>query len=158
MHTAPSTKSTATRPAPTSTYRPRVTLTRTYGVYEVESEKRPGVTYHTDAVLGACDCPAGQYNKACKHVALALRVWQMHHALRLTARQRSATVTAHVETAPTSGDLDAQLAAAAQVLDRARRALLDTDEQSDEYAVLLRQVDQAERAYAALDARAMKAA
>jgi len=160
MNTAPSTKSTATRPAPASTYRPRVTLTRTYGVYRVESEKRPGVTYRTDAVLGACDCPAGQYNRACKHVALAVRVWEMHHALRLAARQRSATVTAqtaHVEAAPTAG-LDAQLAAAAQVLDRARRALLDSDEQSDEYALLLRQVQQAERAYAALDSRAMRAA
>jgi len=157
MHTAPSTKSSATRPAPARTYRPRVTLTRTYGVYRVESEQRPGVTYRTDAVLGACDCPAGQYNRACKHVALAVHVWQMHHALRLAARQRSVTVTAHGEAAPTAG-LDTQLAAAAQVLDRARRALLDTDERSDEYAVLLRQVDQAERAYAALDASAIQAA
>ncbi len=157
MHTAPSTKSSATRPAPARTYRPRVTLTRTYGVYRVESEQQPGMTYRTDAVLGACDCPAGQYNRACKHVALAVHVWQMHHALRLAARQRSVTVTAHGEAAPTA-DLDAQLAAAGQVLDRARRALLDTDQQSDEYAGWLRTVNQAERAYAALATSAMKAA
>jgi len=157
MATAPSTKSTATRPAPTSTYRPRITLTRTYGVYRVESEKRPGVTYRTDAVRGACDCPAGQYNKACKHVALAVRVWEMHHALRLVARQRSVTATTHVKAAPTAA-LDAQLAAAAQLLAIKRRALADTDHRSDEYAGLLRQVDQAERAYAALDSRAMRAA
>jgi hypothetical protein len=157
MNTAPSTKSTVTRPAPARTYCPRVTLTRTYGVYRVESEKQPGVTYRTDAVLGACDCPAGQYNRACKHVALAVRVWEMHHALRLAARQQSAAATAHVEATLTAG-LDAHLAAAERRLASARRALLDTDERSDEYAVLLRQLAAAERAYAALDSCAMRAA
>ena len=157
MHTAPSTKSNATRPAPTSTYRPRVTLTRTYGVYRVESEKQPGMTYRTDAVLGACDCPAGQYNRACKHVALAVRVWEMHHALRLAARPGGATVTAHVEVVPTTAP-DAHLTEAERRLTSAHRALADTDEQADEYALLLRQVDQAERAYAALATSAMKAA
>ncbi len=157
MNTAPSTKSTTKRTVPASTYRPRVLLTRTYGVYEVESEKRPGVSYRTDAVLGTCDCPAGVYNRACKHVALAVRVWEMHHALRLAARQRSVTVTAHVEAAPTTAP-DAPLVEAERRLASAHRALADTHEQSDEYAGLLRYVQQAERAYAAFDSRAMKAA
>jgi hypothetical protein len=157
MHTAPSTKSSATRPAPASTYRPRVTLTRTYGVYRVESEKQPGMTYRTDAVLGACDCPAGQYNRACKHVALAVRVWEMHHALRLAARQRCATVTPHVEGASTTAP-DAPLAEAERRLTSAHRALADTDPRDDSYAVLLRAVDQAERAVAALATSAMRAA
>jgi len=157
MHTAPSTKSSATRPAPASTYRPRVTLTRTYGVYRVESEKQPGMTYRTDAVLGACDCPAGQYNRACKHVALAVRVWEMHHALRLAARQRSVTVTPHVEGASTTAP-DAPLAEAERRLTSAHRALADTDPRDDSYAVLLRAVDQAERAVAALATSAMRAA
>ncbi len=154
---APSTQNSAKRTAPASTYRPRVLLTRTYGVYQVESEKRPGVTYRTDAVLGTCDCPAGVYNRACKHVALAVRVWEMHHALRLAARQRSVTVAPPVEGAPTTAP-DAPLVEAERRLTSAYRALADSDERSDEYALLLRAVDQAERAVAALATSAMRAA
>ncbi len=154
---APSTQNSAKRTAPASTYRPRVLLTRTYGVYQVESEKRPGVTYRTDAVLGTCDCPAGVYNRACKHVTLAVRVWEMHHALRLAARQRSVTVTAHVEAAPTTAP-DAQLVEAGRWLASAHRALAVTDPRDDSYAVLLRAVDQAERTVAALSSRALRAA
>jgi hypothetical protein len=154
---APSTQNSAKRTAPASTYRPRVLLTRTYGVYQVESEKRPGVTYRTDAVLGTCDCPAGVYNRACKHVALAVRVWEMHHALRLAARQRSVTVTPHVEGASTTAP-DAPLAEAERRLTSAHHALADTDPRDDSYAVLLRAVDQAERTVAALSSSALRAA
>lgn len=54
--------------------------------------------------------------------------------------------------------VDAELAAAEQLLARKRRALADTDAQDDLYATLLRQVDQAERAVAARSYSAFRAA
>jgi hypothetical protein len=59
--------------------------------------------------------------------------------------------------APVAG-IDAQLVEAERRLARARWALADTDPRDDSYAVLLRAVDQAERAVAALSSSALRAA
>jgi len=80
---------TRTARTPKPAYIPRITLTRTCGVYRIESESRPGTAYTVDAVLDTCDCPASGWGKVCKHRRFGLRVWEMHRRLRLAARQRS---------------------------------------------------------------------
>jgi len=155
MTPAPSIQSTATRPPTATTFKPRVRRLGA-GLYLVESATTPGLGHQATAT--SCGCTAGRYGKTCRHQRLVAALeprFQAWYAQRTA--QAQAAPAAGPGAAPAPG-LDAQLAAAAQVLDRARRALLDTDERSDEYAVLLRQVDQAERAYAALDARVIQAA
>jgi hypothetical protein len=155
MTPAPSIQSTATRPPTATTFKPRVRRLGG-GLYLVESATTPGLGHQATAT--SCGCTAGRYGKTCRHQRLVAALeprFQAWYAQRTA--QAQAAPAAGPGAAPAPG-LDAQLAAAAQVLDRARRALLDTDERSDEYAGLLRQVDQAERAYAALDASAMRAA
>jgi len=144
MHTAPSTKSNATRPAPASTCKPRVALTGQRGTYRVESQTIPGVYYTTTAA--SCTCPA---RKPCKHMAAVKRL--------NVAFYLSKTPTIQPGTPATSG-IDAQLTASERLLEIARRALADSHPQSDEYARLLRAVDQSERAMAALDAAVVRAA
>ncbi len=151
MTPAPSIQSTATRPPTATTFKPRVRRLGA-GLYLVESATTPGLGHQATAT--SCGCTAGRYGKTCRHQRL---VAALEPRFQAWYAQRTAQAQAAPAAGPAPG-LDAQLAAAAQVLDRARRALLDTDEQSDEYAGLLRQVDQAERAYAALDAGAMRAA
>lgn len=73
---------------PKPAYRPHVKLTRTYGVYRVESERAPGTYYTVDAVLDTCDCPAGDWGKVCKHRKLAVQVWEMHRRLRMATRRQ----------------------------------------------------------------------
>ncbi len=55
-------------------------------------------------------------------------------------------------------DADGEIAQAGQILAIKRRALADAHPQDDSYATLLRQVDQAERAVAAANYSAMRAA
>ncbi len=146
MNTAPSIKSTKRE-----TFRPRVRRLGP-GLYLVESATTPGLGHQATAT--SCGCTAGHYGKTCRHQRL---VAALEPRFQAWYAQRTAQAQAAPGAAPAPG-LDAQLAAAAQVLDRARRALLDTDQQSDEYAGWLRAVNQAERAYAALDASAIRAA
>jgi len=74
---------------PKPAYRPRITMTRTYGVYRVESESQPGAFYSVDGVLGVCECTAAQWGKPCKHARLAVATWEWHYRLRSLARRRS---------------------------------------------------------------------
>jgi len=149
MTPAPSIQSTATRPptaATASAFKPRVRR------YLVESATTPGLGHQATAT--SCGCRAGQFGKTCRHQRLVAALeprFQAWYAQR-TAQAQAAPVAA---SAP---GLDVQLAAAAQILAIKRRALADAHPQSDEYAPLLRAVDQAERQVAALDAHAMRAA
>jgi hypothetical protein len=147
---APSTQNSAARPAPASTFKPRMRRLSEF-VYLVESTSTPGTGHKVDVATGRCGCVAGQFNKRCHHLVLAESFDRGVQALRDQADQQRRA--ARAATAP-----DASLVEAERWLASAHRALADTDERSDEYALLLRQVDQAERAYAALDATAMRAA
>jgi len=120
-------------------------------VYLVESTSTPGTGHKVDVSTGRCGCVAGQFNKRCHHLALAEMFDRGVQALRDQADQQRRA--ARAATGP-----DTQLVEAERRLANAHRALADSDVQSDEYAGLLRQVQQAERAYAALDATAMRAA
>ncbi len=151
--TAPSIKSTGTRTAPASTFKPRMRKLSEF-IYLVESSSRPGVGHKVDVATGRCSCTAGQFNKRCHHVQLAEQFDRGVQALRDQAeRQRKAARAA----APVAG-INAQLAESERLLEVARRALADCHPQSDEYATLLRAVDRSERAMAALDASAVRAA
>jgi len=72
--------------SPKPAYRPHVKITRTRGVYKIESERTPGHFYTVDAVLDECDCPAAGWGKVCKHRRLGLQVWAGYRAMRLAAR------------------------------------------------------------------------
>ncbi len=120
-------------------------------VYLVESTSTPGTGHKVDVSTGRCGCVAGQFNKRCHHLALAEMFDRGVQALRDQADQQRRAPRA-------AANLDAPLAAAERRLASAHRALADSNERSDEYAGLLRQVDQAERAVAALATSAMKAA
>jgi hypothetical protein len=150
---APSTQNSATSTAPASTFKPRMRKLSEF-VYLVESSSRPGTGHKVDIAAGRCSCTAGQFNKRCHHLALAEQFDRGVQALRAQADQQRRVARA---AAPVAG-IDAQIVEAERRLTSAHRALADTDEQADEYALLLRQVQQAERAYAALDSRAMRAA
>ncbi len=151
--TAPSIKSTGTRLASASTFKPRMRKLSEF-VYLVESTTKPGTGHKVDIAAGRCSCTAGQFNKRCHHVQLAEQFDRGVQALRDQAeRQRKAARAI----APVAG-IDAQLAATEKLLEVARRALADCHPQADEYATLLRAVDRSERAMAALDASAMRAA
>jgi len=80
--------------APQPAYRPRVMLTATRSVYRVESERMPGVTYRVDAVAGTCTCPAGQWEKPCKHARIGLMVWEAQRQMCLAARNGVTTTEA----------------------------------------------------------------
>ena len=150
---APSTQNSAKRTAPASTFKPRMRRLSEF-VYLVESSSRPGTGHKVDVATGRCSCTAGQFNKRCHHLALAEMFDRGVQALRDQAeRQRKAARAA----APVAG-IDAQLAASERLLEVARRALADCHPQGDEYATLLRAVDRSERALAALDASAVRAA
>ncbi len=145
---APNVQSTATRPPTASTFKPRVRRLGP-GRYLVESQTRPGVGH--PVTLDRCNCPGFSYRGTCRHIALVRAIDPRMQAW-YAQREGQATVAA-----PVAG-IDAQIIEAERRLASAHRALADTDEQSDEYALLLRHVQQAERAYAALDSRAMRAA
>jgi len=125
------------------TYTPRVALTGRRGTYRVQSGSDATVYYTTTA--NSCTCPA---RKPCKH---------QRFVRRLNVAFFTKKATEQTPPAATTG-IDAQLAASERLLEVARRALADCHSQSDEYATLLRAVDRSERAMAALDASAVRAA
>jgi hypothetical protein len=125
------------------TYTPRVALTGRRGTYRVQSGSDATVYYTTTA--NSCTCPA---RKPCKH---------QRFVRRLNIAFFTKKATEQTPPAATAG-IDAQLAATEKLLEVARRALADCHPQSDEYATLLRAVDRSERAMAALDASAVRAA
>jgi len=158
-HPAPSIQSTATRPPTASTFKPRVRRLGA-GLYLVESTSTPGLGHQATAT--SCGCRAGQFGKTCRHQCLVAAIEPRFQAWygqleKREQREGQATPVVAPVAIPVAG-LDAQLAAAEQLLSIKRRALADAHPQSDEYAPLLRAVDQAERHVAALDARAMRAA
>jgi len=174
------TKSTAKRTTPATSYKPRVSLTGRRGWYRVQSGMSSSVYYETTA--NSCTCPA---RKPCKHMRfvrglnVAFYVKQATSApapasaLPVAASGSCAVCGDHdhdlrgglcllcvmdAAEAALNASLDDHLAAAAQILAIKRRALADAHPQSDEYAVLLRQVDSAERAVAALASQSMREA
>ena len=151
--TAPGTQSTATRPPTASAFKPRLRRLSEF-VYLVESSSRPGTGHQVNVATGRCSCTAGQFNKRCHHLALATQFDRGVQALRDQAERQRKVARASGAVA----DVDAQLAESERLLEIARRALADSDPRSDEYAGLLRAVDRSERALAALDASAMRAA
>ncbi len=79
MQTAPSTKNTA--------HRPRIALTNARGTYRVESQTRAGTFYTTTAA--SCTCPAGQWERACKHSAAVKRLNAAFYAPKAPKRPAS---------------------------------------------------------------------
>ena len=141
MTPALSSESTAKRTPLATSYKPRVSLTGKRGTYRVESQTTPGVYYTTTAA--SCTCPA---RKPCKHMRFVRRL----NVAFYVKREAAGAVLAILPQPPPVVGIDGELAAAARLLANKRRALADTDRQADEYAVLLRAVDQAERAVAAM--------
>ncbi len=124
------------------TYPPRVALTGRRGTYRVQSGSDATVYYTTTA--NSCTCPA---RKPCKHQRFVRR-------LNVAFFTKKATE----QTPPAATSSDAALAEAERRLASALRALADTDPRDDSYAMLLRAVDRAERAVAALSSSALRAA
>ncbi len=145
---APNVKSSLTRTAPASTFKPRVRRLAP-GRYLVESASRPGVGH--PVTLDRCNCPGFSYRGTCRHIALVRAIDPRMQAW-YAQREGPATVAATV------AGIDAQLAESEWLLEIARRALADCHPQADEYATLLRAVDRSERAMAMLDAAAVRAA
>ncbi len=145
---APSTKSTAA-------FKPRVRRLGP-GRYLVESASRPGVG--RPVTIDRCNCPGYSYRGTCRHIALVQAIAPRMEAWCSQAAPAPPDLRATLPEGPQVVGPEAALAAAVALLAIKRRALADAHPQSDEYAVLLRQVDQAERAVAALDASAMRAA
>jgi hypothetical protein len=140
MQTAPSTQSTKR-----ATFRPRVRRLGP-GRYLIESSTTRGIG-HT-ATATRCSCKGASFGHVCRHMKLVAALEPRFQAWYSQAAPVVASATAP----------DAHLAEAERRLTSAHRALADSDEQSDEYALLLRAVDQAERAVAALSSSAMRAA
>ncbi len=143
-------QSTAKRTPAATSYTPRVSLTGKRGMYRVQSGTDPRVFYTTTAA--SCSCPA---RKPCKHMRY---VRGLNVAFFVRKEVAPTATPAPTLATPRLAGADAQLAEAARHLEIKRQALADSHPQSDEYAVLLHAVDQAERAVAALDASAMRAA
>jgi len=164
MHNPSHIKSSATSAPTVGTYTPNVKLTAHRGWYRVQSGSNPSVWYETSA--NSCTCPA---HKPCKHqrfvraLNVAFFVKKKAEALPpaavpMTAGAPSGIVRPVMPTPPAVASLDAQADAAEARLASARRALQETDQRDDSYAVLWRQVDGLEREVAALHYQAMRAA
>jgi len=146
-----------------STFRPRVRRLGP-GHYLVESASRPGRGHTTTTT--SCTCTGASYGHVCRHMKLvqalepAMQQWYGQVtpvapvAVPMTAGGPSGIVRP-VRGGPVAGSMATD---AAQRLAQAYRALADAHEQSDERAVLLRQVDELERQVAADNASAMRAA
>jgi len=144
------------------TYKPTVRLTSHRGWYRVQSGTDPNTYYETSA--NQCDCPA---RKTCKHMkfvrALNVAFFVKKEAeapvvVPMSAGAPSGIVRPVMPTPPVVAALDAQTDEAERLLAIKRRALLDTDQRDDSYAVLWRQVDGLEREVAALHWQVMRAA
>ncbi len=162
MHTAPSTQSTATRTTTATTWKPRVRRLGE-GRYLVESASRPGRGHTTTAT--SCTCVGFSYRHHCKHVALVRAMEPAMTAWYGQAAPSPAPVVVPMSAGapsgikrPVRGFEEATDSAADVRLAALYRALADTHEQSDARAVLLCQVDLAERAYAAVSYSAMRQA
>jgi len=129
-----------------ATFKPRVRRLGE-GRYLVESASRPGLGHPCTA--RSCNCPGFSYRGLCRHVTL---VRAIEPAMRRWYGQATAPRVATTTAAPVAD------AAALAQLAQARRALADSDPRSDEYVGYLRAVDRAERAIAALEASACRAA
>jgi len=151
--TAPGINSTSTRPPTASAFKPRLRRLSEF-VYLCESSSRPGTGHKVNIATGRCSCTAGQFNKRCHHVQLAAQFDRGVQALRDQAERQRRAARAAV---PVAG-VNAQRAESERLLEVARWALADCHPQADEYATLLRAVDRSERAMAALDAAAVRAA
>ncbi len=143
-------------------YKPTVRLTSHCGWYQVQSGTNPSVYYETSA--NSCTCPA---YRPCKHMRFVRSLNVAFFAKKeaedpvvvpMTAGSPSGIVRAVMSTPPIIAGLDAEIADAEWLLAIKLLALADVHPQSDEYATLLRQVDQAERQVAALSYSIMRAA
>ncbi len=144
----------------TAAYKPTVRLTAHRGWYRVQSGTDPNVFYETSA--NSCSCPA---RKPCKHMRF---VRSLNVAFFVKKEAEEAPVVAVPMSAgapsgikrPVMGQpvstIDNALDDADRRLGAAYRALADAHEQSDERAVLLRQVDSLEREIAALHSQAIR--
>jgi len=148
------TQAPATNSTKRATFRPRVRRLGP-GRYLIESATTPGIG-HT-ATASACSCKGASFGHVCRHMTLVGALEPRFQAWYAQREGKAAPAAAPAAADPVA-DLDAQLAAAERLLSITRHALLDSHPQSDEYAGWLRAVDQAERAYAALDSCAMRAA
>ena len=168
MHSIPSRQSTATRPTPATTFKPRVRRLGP-GRYLVESASRPGRGHTTTPT--SCSCTGFSYRKDCSHVALvraiepSMAAWYDQAtppaapvAVPMTAGAPSGIVRPVMITPPLVTSLDAQADGAEARLAQAYLALADAHEQSDERAVLLRRVGELERQVAAANYSAMRQA
>ncbi len=139
------------------------------GRYLVESASRPGRGHTTTAT--SCSCTGFSYRGTCRHMTLiqalepSMAAWYDQAAppaapvsVPMTAGAPSGIVRPVMTAPPAVASLDAQADAAEARLARARRALQETDQRDDSYAVLWRQVDGLEREVAALHYQAMRAA
>jgi len=150
---APSIKSTAKHTPATASYKPIVRLTAHRGWYRVQSGTTPSVYYDTTA--NSCTCPA---RKPCRHMRFVRSLNVAFFARKEAQAPEAPVEIPAVMPMPVSGSLDAALAEAERVLTIKSRALAETDHRSDDYATLLREVNQAERQVAAANYAAMRAA
>jgi len=142
----------------TAAYKPTVRLTAHRGWYRVQSGADPNTWYETSA--NSCTCPA---RKPCKHMRFVRSLNVAFFVKKAEAAPVAVPMTAGapsgivrpVMTTPVS-TIDNALDDADRRLGAAYRALADAHEQSDERAVLLRQVDSLEREIAALHSQAIR--
>ncbi len=164
MQTAPSTQSTAPRPTPATTFKPRVRRLGP-GRYLVESSSKPGTGHPVTA--SSCNCPGFTYRGTCRHVALVRAIEPSMERWYGQAAPPSVPVVVPMSAGAPSGlkrpvrggevsPVPAVVEQAERQLDAALRALADTDRQADEYATYLREVDALERQVAAANASAMR--
>jgi hypothetical protein len=164
MQTAPSTQSTATRTTPATTFKPRVRRLGP-GRYLVESSSKPGTGHPVTA--SSCPCKGFAYRGSCRHVALVQALEPSMTAWYDQAAPSSAPVVVPMTAGAPSGIVRPVMATPVSTIDNALddadrrlgaayRALADAHEQSDERAVLLRQVDSLEREIAALHSQAIR--
>jgi hypothetical protein len=166
MHNPSSIKSTAHRVSSTTSFKPRVRRLGP-GRYLVESQSRPGVGHPVTA--DHCLCKGFSYRGICRHVVIVRALEPSMVAWYDQATPPAAPVTVPMSAGAPSGikrpvmgqpvsTIDNALDDADRRLGAAYRALADAHEQSDERAVLLRQVDGLERLVAALSSSAIRAA
>jgi hypothetical protein len=151
----------ASKPA----FRPRVRRLGP-GRYLVESASRPGRGHATTAT--SCSCTGFSYRGTCRHTTL---VAALEPSMQQWYGQAEAPVVVPMTAGAPSGivrpvrgqpvsTIDNALDASAEDADRrlgaAYRALADAHAQSDEWAVLLRQVDSLEREIAPLHSQAIR--
>jgi len=141
------------------TYKPTVRLTAHRGHYRVQSGTNPSVFYETSA--NSCNCPA---RKPYRHMKFVRSLNVSFYVKKAEEAPAAVPMTAGAPSGikrPVMGQpvyrLDAAVEQAERRLTASYRALADTSAEEDSYASLLRQVDEAERAVAALNYDEMRA-